>query len=94
MFLRILCFPGVAWIFGKFQEYTEKVGEINRDPWGREGTLSDYVTQANAFGIQFLLESYVFLGWLGFLENPGNMQKKWGKSMETFGGEGAHCLIM
>ena len=143
--LRILYFPGAAWILGKFQKYTEKVGEINgdlwggvgtwsdyvaqsnafgikfflescvflelpgflensrniqksreinKDPWGRGGTLCDYVAHANVLGISFFLESSVFLELPGFLENSKNIQKSLGKSMETFGGEGAHCLNM
>jgi len=76
LFLKILCFPGVAWIFGKSQEYTEKVGGINGDFWGGGGTLFDYVAQANAFGIKFFLESWVFLEVPGFLENSRNVQKK------------------
>ena len=71
-----MCFPGAAWIFGKFQEYAEKVGEINGDLWG--GTWFDYVARANVFGIRFFLESCVFLGLPGFLENSRNVEKKYG----------------
>ena len=67
---------------------------INRDLWGGGGTWFDYVAQANVFGTKFFSESCVFLELPGFLENSRNMQKKWGKSMETFGGEGEHALIM
>ena len=63
-------------MLGKFQEYTEKVGENNGDLWGGGGTLFDYVTHANVFGIKFFLESCVFLELPGFLENSRNMQKK------------------
>ena len=56
-------------ISGKFQEYTEKVRGTQWMPLGGGGTLLDYVTEANAFGIKLFLESCVFLELPGFLEN-------------------------